>query len=334
MKLHGTDTQQLNRLCGRRAQAGGIAHFTLCEGVENGVEVYEVRTGSGFSFQVCPTRGLDIIDARHNGRALCWQSPTGFAHPRYFSDDNLGWLRVFGGGLLATCGLQSFGPACHDESERFGLHDRIGLIPAANVCAREENDVFTISGSVRQTRVFGANLLLQRTITARLGDDFLTIRDRITNEGFAPVGCVILYHCNFGWPVVSPHSRVKLPASTCTPRDDVAARGLNNWQQMETPQDEFQEQVFFHEIAPDENHRVRGEIWNGEINFGAYLDYDARALPHFTQWKMLGAGTYVCGLEPSNAPLASRAELKARGEMPVLQPGARWEFDLELGALT
>lgn len=334
MKLHGIDTQQLNRFCGRREQAGGIAHFTLCQGVENGVEVYEVRTGSGFSFQICPTRGLDIIDARHNGRSLCWQSPTGFAHPSYFSDDNLGWLRVFGGGLLATCGLQSFGPACTDEGERFGLHDRIGLIPASDVCARNENNVFTISGSVRQTRVFGANLLLQRTITARLGDNCLTVRDRITNDGFAPAPCVILYHCNFGWPVVSPHSLVKLPASTCTPRDAIAARGLDNWQQMEAPQDEFDEQVFFHEIAPDENDRVRGEIWNSEINFGAYLDYDARALPHLTQWKMMGAGTYVCGLEPSNAPLASRTELKARGELPILNAGESWEFALELGALT
>ena len=334
MQLHGMDWQQLNRFCGRRAQACGIAHYKLCEGVENEVEVYEVRTGSGFSFQICPTRGLDIISATHNGRSLCWQSPTDFAHPKYFSDDNLGWLRVFGGGLLATCGLQSFGPACEDDGERFGLHDRIGLIPASNVCAHEDADGnFTISGNVRQTRVFGANLLLQRTISARAGDNFLTMRDRVTNEGFAPAPCVILYHCNFGWPVVSAHSTVKLPASTCRPRDAVAARGLENWQQMEAPQNKYDEQVFFHEVAPDENGRVHGEIWNADISFGAYLAYDARALHYLTQWKMMGAGTYVCGLEPSNAPLASRTELKVRGELPVLGAGQSWEFRVELGAL-
>jgi hypothetical protein len=69
------------------------------------------------------------------------------------------------------------------------------------------------------------------------------------------------------------------------------------------------------------------------LRFGAYINYRADALPHFTQWKMMGAGTYVCGLEPSNAPLASRAELRSRGELPVLQAGEACEFYLELGVL-
>ena len=45
----------------------------------------------------------------------------------------------------------------------------------------------------------------------------------------------------------------------------------------------------------------------------------------------MGAGTYVCGLEPSNAPLASRTELKNRSALPVLQPGESREFHVELG---
>jgi hypothetical protein len=46
---------------------------------------------------------------------------------------------------------------------------------------------------------------------------------------------------------------------------------------------------------------------------------------------MMNAGDYVCGLEPSNAPLRSRADLRERGELPMLIAGESREFDLEFG---
>jgi hypothetical protein len=69
-------------------------------------------------------------------------------------------------------------------------------------------------------------LLLQRTITARGGESTLTVRDRITNEGFTPEGCVVLYHCNFGFPIVSEHSFVRGNFAQSRPRDADAAAGF------------------------------------------------------------------------------------------------------------
>jgi len=340
MEVCGTrwSEREARRRCGRPSVFAGITRFTLAEGVEAGVDVIEVKTGSGFRFWASPSRGLDILFAEHAGRPLCWQSPTGFSHPAYFSDDNLGWLRGFGGGLLTTCGLQSLGPACETEGERFGLHDRASYIPATSTCAREnwlsdELCEWTIEGQVRQTRVFGPNLLLQRTITARLGESSLTIRDRVRNEGFRSEGLAILYHCNWGFPVVSERSVVRAPSLQCRPRDEAAARGLERWSRLEEPQDEFAEQVFFHQMQADGAGDVRAEICNEAMNWGGFVRYKAETLPHFTQWKMMGAGTYVCGLEPSNVPLLPRDELKRRGLLPMLEPGASVEFEIELGAI-
>ncbi len=340
MKLHGVEwsEREARRRCGRPQVLAGLTRFTLSEGFEAGVEIIEVKTGSGFRFWACPSRGLDIVFAEHAGRPLCWQSPTGFAHPAYFRDGNLGWLRGFGGGLLTTCGLQSLGPPCQDEGERFGLHDRASYIPATGVCAREtwvsdEACEWTIQGQLRQTRVFGPNLLLTRAITARLGEPSLTIRDTVRNEGFRPEGLAILYHCNWGFPVVSEHSILRAPSNKCEPRDEEAARGLSNWSRLEEPQDEFGEQVFFHQMQADAQGLVRAEIWNPALSWGGFVSYQAGALGHFTQWKMMGAGAYVCGLEPSNVPLLPRDQLKARGLLPMLEPGHSVQFELELGAL-
>ncbi len=340
MKLHGVEwsEREARRRCGRPQVLAGITRFTLAEGFEADVEVIEVKTGSGFRFWACPSRELDIVFAEHLGRPLCWQSPTGFAHPAYFSDDNLGWLRGFGGGLLTTCGLQSLGPACEDEGERFGLHDRASYIPATSTCTREKwvsDDVceWTIEGQMRQARVFGPNLLLSRTISARLGESKLTLRDTVRNEGFRSEGLAILYHCNWGFPVVSERSVVRAPSNKCEPRDEAAARGLSHWSRLEEPQDEFGEQVFFHEMQADEAGWVRAEIWNHALNWGGFVRYRQDTLPHFTQWKMMGAGVYVCGLEPSSAPLLPRDGLKARGLLPMIEPGQSVQFELELGVV-
>jgi hypothetical protein len=334
---HNWTREQLRHRSGTMRQIAGVSRYHLSEGVERGVEICEVRTGSGFRFCVCPSRGMDITFAEHNGRALCWNSSTGIVHPGFYENENLGWLRGFAGGLLTTCGLSSFGPASEDDGERFGIHDRVSYLPATNVATSEEwiGDELEIvcRGQLRQTRVFGPNLVLTRSITTRAGDNKLTVRDIVQNEGFAPAPLVILYHCNFGFPVVSEYSKVRAPSQKCTPRDEAAQTGAENWMQLEAPQSAYAERVYFHQMQPDESGFVRAEIWNEQLHFGAYVRYRADTLPHFTQWKMMGMGTYVCGLEPSNAPLASRAELRQRGQLPVLQPDETREFEIELGVI-
>lgn len=334
---HNYTRDDLRRHSGSLRQIGGVTRYRLQEGAERDVEICEVRTGSGLRFGICPSRGMDIVWAEHNGRSLCWNSSTGVVHPAFYNEYNFGWLRGFYGGLLTTCGLSSFGPPCEDEGEFYSIHDRASYLPATNVQSGEtwQGDECEIwcSAQVRQTRVFGPNLLLTRRIAARLGDNKITLHDRIENEGFEPAPMTVMYHCNFGFPVVSEYSQVRAPSAECTPRDEAAQAGADKWMQLEPPQPGYAERVYFHDMTPDENGFVCAEIWNEQLNFGAYINYRADTLPHFTQWKMMGAGTYVCGLEPSNAPLVPRAELRSRGALPVLQPGEARDFHLELGVL-
>jgi hypothetical protein len=189
------------------------------------------------------------------------------------------------------------------------------------------------SGQIRQTRVFGADLLLKRTISARAGENRLIVRDSVENKGFEAVPMTILYHCNFGFPVVSEGSVVRAPSARCTPRDSEAEKEADQWMNLHAPHAGYRERVYFHDMTPQESGWVRAEIWNEASQFGAYVSYRAAELPHFSQWKMLGEGTYVCGLEPSNAPLASRAKLRERGELPFLEPGETCQFALELGVI-
>lgn len=339
MNIWGKDwtRDELRPHVGRMTQIAGITRTVLQDGFERDVEMLEVRTGSGLRFGVCPSRGLDVTFAEHNGRALGWQSATGWRHPAFFENTKTvhGWLRGFGGGLLTTCGFSSFGSPCEEDGETYGLHDRASYIPAESYSVREEwnGDEYEliIEGIVRQTRVFGENITLSRRIVARAGENTFSVHDTLRNDGFVTVPAVLLYHCNFGFPTVSAHSRVEIPSKSHVPRDEVAQVGAADWAELSAPDPHYAERVYFHDVEADASGRARVGIRNHELGFGGYVEYSLAQLPYLTQWKMMSAGDYACGLEPSNAPLGSRADLRERGELPMLLAGESREFNLTFG---
>ncbi len=304
-------------------QWSGITRYRLVDGFENGVEIIEIRDGAGLRIGVCPARGLDIVFAEARGLNLTYRNPNGFAHPAFYSAQNRDWLRGAPNGLVTTCGLSSFGPPCEDEGERFGLHDRYSYLPAREVSAQTlDGGVWEVRGIVRQARVFGANLRLERTIRVEAGR--VQMRDQITNDGFEAAPFVVLYHCNFGFPLLEAGARVEVNSESVVARD--GDYGTEHWARIESPQAGRAEEVFFHHIAGETG---QASIANAARGVEVKLRYRTAQLPHFTQWKAMGAGNYALGLEPSNAPLASRAELRARGELPNLEAGERQIFELE-----
>ena len=320
------------------SQIAGFTRATSRDGHENGVEIIEMRSGAGLRIGVCPSRGMDVVFAELNGVNLTWRHPNGAIAPAFYGGENFDWLRGAPSGLVTTCGLESFGPPCEIEGEKWGIHDRIAYTPAREVALQtiwhdDQNCEFRLSGSVRQTRLFGANLELRRTLSIRLGENRLRLRDEIRNNGFEAAPFCALYHCNFGYPLLEAGTQIMVD-SDVTPRDDEAARGLANWAQVEAPLVGFREQVFFHQLrGPNGSHAVAA-IWNQARKVGVQLKFERAQLPFLTQWKMLGAGAYVMGLEPSNAPLMSRAQLLERGEMPMLEAGETRPFEIEFDFVT
>ena len=182
---------------------------------------------------------------------------------------------------------------------------------------------------MRQTRLFGDNLELRRTLSVNFGENRLRLHDEIRNAGYEAAPFCVLYHCNFGYPLLEAGAQI-IVESEVEARDESAARGLADWASVEAPQVGFQEQVFFHRLRDD----GRAAVWNPTRKIGVTMKFDRAQLPFLTQWKMLGAGAYVMGLEPSNAPLASRSELLERDEMPFLEAGESRKFEVEFDFVT
>ncbi len=193
--------------------------------------------------------------------------------------------------------------------------------------------MLAIEGQARQSVLFGENLLLTRRIVTRLGASSFTIEDTVCNDGFRATPHMILYHCNFGFPVVSPDSELVLDNAGATPRDEAARRGLERHTRFDPPAADFAEQVFFHQPRAGADGFARAALVNRVLNFGAYVRYRAAELPCFAQWKMMGAGDYVCALEPANYWETPRHQLRAEGRLRFLQPGEEVHYRLAIGVL-
>jgi hypothetical protein len=330
---------ELSRHVGHMDQLAGIRPMELADGKARGCRILDVWTGAGFRFQVNADRALDIASCAFEGIPLAWRSPSGDVHPAFYEPQGLGWLRSFPGGLLATCGLDQFGSPSQDGGVEFGLHGRISNLPATQVNYRTFWDgdeyILEVSGEIRQTALFFENLVLRRRLTTRLGSNRLRIEDVVVNDGFAPAPHMLLYHFNLGFPLVSEHTRLHLQAESTQPRDAAAEVGLADWACFQLPTPGYQEQVFIHRPKADQDGWATVELDNPEMGVGLRWTYDATALPYLMEWKMMGEGAYVVGIEPANCKgLGGRAVTRETGQLPVIEPGESRRYSIELEVIS
>jgi len=319
------------------SQLGGARPVRLEDGPEDGVQAVELRTGSGLALTVLPGRGMDIGFAEHNGRALCWRSATGETHAAHYNAHHEEWLRGFYGGLLVTCGLTTAGWPSTDQGEELPLHGPASYLQARNVHVDGEwqgdDYVMWVQGRIREARVYGANLRLTRRIWARLGESRFYIDDVVENLGATPMPHMIAYHFNPGFPVLDEGSEFFTSASDITGIKPEWDQLVPRHTRMEGPTANWDLYVFHHRPRPDAEGWSHTALVNRRLSLGLYVKHRPHQLPWLWQWKQMGEGTYVMGMEPSNCRGDGRANARDRGELRVLAPGERQQYNLEVGVL-
>lgn len=99
----------------------------------------------------------------------------------------------------------------------------------------------------------------------------------------------------------------------------------------QVPTQGFNEQVFQHAVEPDADGEIHVELKNPKLGLGPRWTYSPEELPHLYEWKMMGQGTYVLGVEPANClGMHGRADARANGQLIFLEPGESREYHLEL----
>ena len=322
------------------SQIAGIKLVELADGREKGVRAAEFTTGTGLCFTALIDRGLDISSATYNGKSLCWRSSTGDVSPAFFDARGLEWLRSFFGGLVCTCGLTYCGAPGMDGDEELGLHGRVSNSPAQNVAVdmhwEGDDYVMSLTGEVRETGVFRDSLIMTRQIGAKMGGNVIALRDVVENRSYEPAPHMMLYHINIGFPVVDVGAKLVSPTTEVTPRDGVSAGGKENFNAFVVPAVGYEEKVYYHDLKADRSGMTMAGIVNprvGGTGLGVYVKYSKKQLPFLAEWKQMGQGTYVVGVEPANCHVQGRVLERGQGTLVTLAPGETATYDLEIGVL-
>jgi hypothetical protein len=334
---------ELRRRMGNMDQVAGIRLVQLDDGRERPGRAALFHNDTGLSLTVLLDRCLDIATASYRGKAMGWRSSTGDVAPQYYEAEGIRWLRSYFGGLVTTCGLTHVGaPRPESALAGNGLHGRIGNTPAKDLKVVQEwqgdDYVLSVTGTMRETVVFGENLTLTRTVTMKLGQPRFWIHDVVRNEGFNKTPFMLLYHCNIGWPAVEKGSRILSPSRYVAPRDAEAVDGKENWNVLDPPVHGYKEKVYYHDVEPQADGSVTLAIVNDrmgtEDGFGVYLKYQKSELPRLVEWKQMGEQDYVLGLEPCNCGVEGRQVDEELGLLHALEAGESREFHLEFGPVT
>ena len=305
----------------------------LNDGPARGVRAFDLDNGRGIQLTVLADRGLDIAGLAFRGHQMAFLSKTGVKSPFLYAEDGArGFLRQFYAGLLTTCGLSYAGAACEEDGQAYGLHGPFSNTPAGHVNAEmvHEGDdaVIQLSGEIRQSEVFGDNLVLKRALCLQTEQDVIHIRDTVENQGFFKSPLMLVYHVNFGYPLLDEGARVYTSAGLVSPRDETAQAGYKDHAAMEAPGINRPEECFFHTRHPGKE--AFAMLHNERLGMAAVLHFDAAALPLLCQWKCMRAGDYALGLEPTTSGVMGRPAAREDGSLLMLKPGESRVFSMKL----
>lgn len=289
------------------AQLASLTRYTLSEGEGRGLDILDCNNGT-LRFLINLSRAADVMQLYHKGENVSFVSKNGFTAK---TGD---FLSRFEGGMLYTCGLDSVG-----GREGYELHGTHHLCVPTLLRAEANERGIVIETRMRESALFGRNLLFHRKITSALGEDTLHIEDTLVNEDVEDANYCLLYHVNVGHPMLDDGARIVAEVSSFEPRTPWAKENKATMFEMCMPSPKMEECCYFLHLATP-----RISLENPKNGKCFTLTYSADTLPEFVEWKSMASGDYALGLEPSTTKLDDGFTYR------VLRSGESVRFTLDL----
>ncbi len=314
-----------------------VTKKTLHGGLQDGVDIIDINNGT-FSFSVLPTRGMGIWKGKFADCKVGWNSPSqGPVHPKFVNlteRNGIGWLKGFDE-MIVRCGLTYHGQPSYDGEDFLPLHGKIANIPARFVAVEVDDDKISIEGVVDESEMFGPQFRLYTKIETEFCSNKITITDEIENIGGTESEMEVLYHCNFGEPILEKGSKLVLPIQEMSPRNEDAVNGLKTVDVFDAPTPNYPEQCFFYKLLAKSNGKTLAILKNATSEKAVVLRFNKKELPCFTLWKNTVAEKdgYVTGLEPGTSYPNPKSYEREKRRLKNLAPGEKHSMTLSLEIL-
>lgn len=297
----------MNKKVSNLDQIGYVRRYTLTDGNADGVKICEIYNGK-LRLLFNESRGFDLSELFSDGKNISFLSKNGI------NNSNANFLERFEGGMIYTCGYDSIG-----GRDGFELHGSYHLHPAKVVCTECGEEEIKVIAEIRQTALFGKNLLTVREITTKIGSDTFILKDTLINQGTREEDYAILYHVNLGYPFLDEGVKIYSSAEKVIPRTPYSKECIGTRTEFLPPVDNEEEKCYFIE---SETPFVK--VTNEKLKMEFQMVYSKDTLPKFIEWYSIASKDYALGLEPASCLLDDGFEYSK------IQPDERKEFLLQI----
>ena len=249
---------------------------------------------------------LDIVWVKYKGVNVSFLSKNGL------NDGTRDFVGNFEGGFLYTCGMDNVS-ACVDGKP---VHGSLHYKKCDFAYAYEQNGVIYVCGEVKETALFGKNLVMKRCFA--VSENAILINDTLENQGYSKADYVLLYHVNYGYPFLDECLEMEIPAIASDPLTEVAATNKADMFRITAPIDGGEEHVYYHTLSEG---KVR--LVNAERQMAIEMLYNVQDFPFTLEWKSMISGDYALGIEPS----LTRFD---KFQMKTLQPSESKTYQIKI----
>jgi len=268
--------------------AFSLQQKVLHGGKQEGSKVLTITSKNGLTIALSPTRGMDLLHVNGDGVRLGWDSPVNeVVNPAYInleSRNGLGWLEGFNE-MMVRCGYEWTGHPVTKDGRIYTLHGKAGNTPASRVEVTVDEKApheIRVRGLLKENTFKKANLETWTELRYVPGAKSFTLHDVLTNRGDYPHDYQIIYHSNFGSPILEKDARFIAPLKSVSPFNDYAKTGLKAWNTYDAPTKDFDEMVFNLVPKADSSGKTLAAVINSKGNKGASIEFDTHQLPLLT----------------------------------------------------
>ncbi|WAH65523.1 aldose 1-epimerase family protein [Xanthomonas hortorum] len=307
----------------------------LSGGRQEGSALIEIDTGA-MQLTVVPTRGMNVLRAQVGDLRLGWDSPVSeVVNPAFVnleSRGGLGWLEGFNE-LVARCGFEWLGHPGEDRGELLTLHGRASYLPAHTVVLSIDERAphrISLKGVLNEQAFKKVDFRIDTELTTEPGATAFTLHDRLTNQSDQPGEYQVLYHSNFGAPLLEEGARFAIPVREVSPFNARAQQELSSWQTFRGPAAGYGETVYNVYPIGDGTGQSLAVLHDKSAQRGIALAFNVKQLPVFSLWKNTDSQTtgYVAGLEPGTSFSYNRSLQRDLGLVPTIEAGGTRDFIL------
>jgi len=273
------------------AQTAYVRRYVLTDGQASGIKVVEIYNGV-LRVLLNESKALDIMQLFHKGVNISYLSKNAF------TKRETTFLKRFEGGMLYTCGIDVVG-----GQEGYEDHGSFHNIPAEITRCECAEDKIIVEATVRDSALFGKNLVMKRRYEAIIGADSVTLYDTLVNEGYRDEDFSLLYHVNVGYPMLDGGVKIVGDINKITSRSAWAEKNIDKALIMEEPIDNAEETCYYLDLKDPEI-----SVINEKLNKKFTLSFVGEKLKNFVEWKSRASGDYALGLEPSTTKLDGEFE--------------------------